>query len=184
MISNPKLAKRVGGAQTVPFFGWGQRQWNDHMPNGDFSEALLNSSFDWNGIRQAFVVATENDSLNGVAMLFGHLLSNTAQVFADVRTYWSPEAVKRVTGKTLTGVAKNGMIHLINSGSASLDGSGQMTKDGNSAMKPYWEITKAEVKKCLDALRYPASRDISGEAAIPPTFLPKGECRLPCRASI
>jgi len=93
------------------------------MPNGDFAEALMNSSFDWNGIREAFVFATENDSLNGVAMLFGKLLSNSAQIFADVRTYWSPAAVERVTGKKLTGAAANGIIHLINSGSASLDGS-------------------------------------------------------------
>lgn len=94
----------------------GQRQWTDFYPNGDFSEALLNTSFDWNGIREAFVVATENDACNGVAMLFGHLLTNRAQIFSDVRTYWSPEAVKRVTGKELTGMAANGIIHLINSG--------------------------------------------------------------------
>lgn len=86
------------------------------LSNGDFSEALLNTSFDWNGIREAFVVATENDACNGVAMLFGHLLTNRAQIFSDVRTYWSPEAVKRVTGKELTGMAANGIIHLINSG--------------------------------------------------------------------
>jgi L-fucose isomerase len=164
MVGNPKLAdlgfgEEAQGHNAIASGFQGQRQWTDHMPNGDFPEAILNSSFDWNGIRQAFVVATENDSLNGVAMLFGHLLTNTAQVFADVRTYWSPEAVKRVTGKTLTGTAANGMIHLINSGSASLDGSGRMKKNGDAAMKPFWEITEADVKSCLDATTwYPASQ--------------------------
>ena len=110
-------------------------------------EAILNSSFDWNGIRQPYLIATENDSLNGVVMLFGHLLTNAAQVFADVRTYWSPDAVKRVTGYELTGKAANGVIHLINSGSAALDGTGQQSIDGQPAMKPYWEITPEEA--CL-----------------------------------
>ncbi|MGL5801525.1 MAG: L-fucose isomerase, partial [Cetobacterium sp.] len=133
----------------------GQRQWTDYMPNGDFSEAILNSSFDWNGIREAFVVATENDSLNGVAMLFGHLLTGRAQIFSDVRTFWSPEAVKRVTGKELDGKAKNGLIHLINSGSSSLDGTGdQIDKDGNRVMKPFWEVTEEEVNKCLDSTKW------------------------------
>ena len=129
----------------------GQRQWTDFMPNGDFMESILNSSFDWNGIRKPLVVATENDCLNGVAMLFGHLVTNTAAIFSDVRTYWSPEAVKRVTGKELTGLAKNGIIHLINSGAASLDGTGEQEKDGKPAMKPFWEISEEEAQKCLDA---------------------------------
>lgn len=156
MIGNPILAK-VGfeeeamGHNAIAGGFQGQRQWTDHFPNGDFLEAMLNSSFDWNGIREAFVVATENDSLNGAAMLFGHLLTGTAQVFADVRTYWSPDAVKRVTGKELTGKAANGIIHLINSGAAALDGSGQQTIDGKPAMKPFWEITPEEAEKCLDA---------------------------------
>ena len=93
----------------------GQRQWTDHYPNGDMMEALLNSSFDWNGIREAYTFATENDTLNGVSMLFMHLLTNQAQLFSDVRSYWSPKAVERVTGKKLTGKAANGIIHLINS---------------------------------------------------------------------
>ena len=119
---------------------------------------MLNSTFDWNGIRQPYIVATENDCLNGVAMLFGHLLTNTAQVFADVRTYWSPEAVKRITGYQLSGIAESGIIHLINSGSAALDGTGEQTIDGKPAMKPYWEITPEEVAKCLEATRWrPAS---------------------------
>jgi L-fucose isomerase len=180
MIGNPRLAaiglgEEALGHHAIAAGFQGQRQWTDHMPNGDFSEAILNSSFDWNGIRQAFIVATENDSLNGVAMLFGHLLTNTAQVFADVRTYWSPEAVKRVTGKSLTGTAANGMIHLINSGSASLDGSGQMTSNDAPVMKPYWEISESDVKKCLDATTwYPADRGYFRGGGYSSNFLTKG----------
>lgn len=132
----------------------GQRQWTDHFPNGDFSEAILNSSFDWNGIREPYLLATENDSLNGVVMLFGHLLTNTAQIFADVRTYWSKEAVKRVSGKELTGKASNGIIHLINSGPAALDGTGQQAIDGKPALKPYWDITPEEALKCMNSTRW------------------------------
>jgi L-fucose isomerase len=156
MVGNDKLAEMGFGEEAMGhnaiLAGFqGQRQWTDHFPNGDFMEAILNSSFDWNGIRQPYLIATENDSLNGAVMLFGHLLTNTAQVFADVRTYWSPDAVKRVTGKELTGNAANGIIHLINSGSASLDGSGRQEIDGQPAMKPYWEITPQEAQACLDA---------------------------------
>ncbi|MGD0003200.1 MAG: L-fucose isomerase [Anaerolineaceae bacterium] len=156
MIGNPRL-KELGygeeamGHNAIAAGFQGQRQWTDHFPNGDFMEAILNSSFDWNGIRQPFVVATENDHLNGLSMLLGNLLTNSAQVFADVRTYWSPEAVKRVAGFTLSGAAEGGFIHLINSGSASLDGSGYQEINGNPAMKPFWEITAAEVEKCLAA---------------------------------
>lgn len=136
----------------------GQRQWTDFKPNGDFSEAILNSSFDWNGIRAPFTVATENDSLNGVSMLFGQLLTNTAQIFADVRTYWSPDAVERVTGWKPQGAAAGGFIHLINSGSATLDGTGRQERDGRPCMKPFWEITEAEVDACLKATTwYPAA---------------------------
>ncbi len=156
MIGNPKLKELGFGEEALGhnavFGGFqGQRAWTDHLPNGDFMEAILNSSFDWNGIRQAFVFATENDSLNGVAMLFGHLLTNTAQIFSDVRTYWSPEAVARVTGKKLIGKASGGIIHLINSGSTTLDATGRQKINGQSAMKPFWEITEAEAKACLDA---------------------------------
>ncbi|MBK7175062.1 MAG: L-fucose isomerase [Bacteroidales bacterium] len=161
MIGNPKL-KELGfgeesrGHNAILAGFQGQRQWTDYMPNADFPEAILNSSFDWNGIRQAFVLATENDSLNGVAMLFGHLLTNTAQVFSDVRTYWSPEAVERVTGKKLTGKATNGIIHLINSGSTTLDATArQKDRNGNPAMKPYWEITEKEMEECLSHTRWP-----------------------------
>lgn len=162
MIGNPRLAdlgfgEEALGHNAIAAGFQGQRQWTDHYPNGDFLEAILNSSFDWNGIREAFTVATENDSLNGVAMLFGHLLTNTAQVFADVRTYWSPAAIKRVTGWNPVGKAENGFIHLINSGSAALDGSGRQTIDGKPAMKPFWEITQKEADSCLDATTwYPA----------------------------
>jgi L-fucose/D-arabinose isomerase len=127
----------------------GQRQWTDHFPNGDFLETILNSSFDWNGRRQPYVVATENDALNGVAMLFGHLLTNTAQIFSDVRSYWSPEAVKRVTGIEPAGFAAGGFIHLINSGSTCLDGTGRQRKNGQPAIKPFWEIEEDEVRACL-----------------------------------
>ncbi len=154
MIGNPRLAEMGYGEEAAGFNALvsgfqGQRQWTDHFPNGDFMEAMLNSSFDWNGIREAFIMATENDSLNGVSMMFGHLLTNTSQIFSDVRTYWSPEAVKRVTGKTLQGIAKQGIIHLINSGSTTLDATGQMKKSGKSIMKPFWEITGEDVEKCL-----------------------------------
>jgi L-fucose isomerase len=121
-------------------------------------EALLNTSFDWNGIRQPFTVATENDCLNGVCMLLGHQLTNTAQIFADVRTYWSPASVKRVTGEELTGAASQGMIHLINSGAAALDGCGELKRDGRAVMKPFWEITSPEAQACLRATKWcPAS---------------------------
>lgn len=156
MVGNPKLAEMGYGEEAqghnalVSGFQ-GQRQWTDHMPNGDFLEAILNTSFDWNGRRAPYMVATENDCLNGVSMLFGYLLSNTAQIFADVRTYWSPAAVKRVTGHKLAGKAAGGILHLINSGAATLDGTGQQTHKGKPVMKPFWEITEEEVQKCLDA---------------------------------
>ncbi|MFZ4399227.1 MAG: L-fucose isomerase [Bacteroidales bacterium] len=162
MIGNPKLSELGFGEEALGhnaiFSGFqGQRQWTDHFPNGDFMEAILNSSFDWNGIREAFIVATENDSLNGVAMLFGHLLTNTAQVFSDVRTYWSPDAIKRVSGYKVEGLAVNGIIHLINSGSSALDGSGQQISNEIPAMKPFWKITAEEAQRCLDATTWPVA---------------------------
>lgn len=153
----------------------GQRHWTDHFPNGDFMEAILNSSFDWNGIRTPYLLSTENDSLNGTAMLFGYLLTNTAQVFADVRTYWSPEAVKRVTGYSLTGQAGGGLIHLINSGAASLDATGQMELDGKPAMKPFWDISGADVEKCLKATTwYPAMTEYFRGGGYSSLFLTRG----------
>lgn len=162
MVGNPELEQLGFGEEAMGHNALvagfqGQRQWTDHFSNGDFMEAILNSSFDWNGIRQPYLMATENDSLNGVAMMFGHLLNNSAQVFADVRTYWSPEAVKRVTGWEPEGLTKGGFIHLINSGSASLDGSGRQTQNGKPVMKPFWEITEEETDDCLEAtVWYPA----------------------------
>ncbi len=155
MVGNPELKELGYGEESLGHHAiaagfQGQRQWTDHFPNGDFMEAVLSSSFDWNGIRQPYMVATENDSLNGVSMLFGHLLTGSAQVFSDVRTYWSPEAVRRVTGLRLTGEAKNGFIHLINSGPSALDGTGQQTLDGKPAMKPWYTIEEEEVKRCLE----------------------------------
>lgn len=153
----------------------GQRQWTDFLPNGDFTESLLNSSFDWNGVREAITLATENDACNGVAMLFGHLLSNRAQLFSDVRTYWSPESVERVTGKKLTGLAAGGMIHLLNSGATCLDATGRQQENGAPTMKPFWEISPEEVEDCLDATTwYPANRDYFRGGGFSSNFLSKG----------
>ncbi|HTS19230.1 MAG TPA: L-fucose isomerase [Verrucomicrobiae bacterium] len=159
MIGNPKLAEMGFGEEALGHNSiaagfQGQRQWTDHLPNGDFLEAILCSSFDWNGIRQPFVVATENDCLNGATMLFGHLLTGGAQVFADVRTYWSPDAVRRVTGKKLTGDAEGGILHLINSGPAALDATGEQEIEGRPAMKPWWTITPEDAGKCLGATEW------------------------------
>ena len=156
LVGNARLAELGYGEEALGHNAiaagfQGQRQWTDHFPNGDFMEAILNTSFDWNGIREPYIVATENDALNGICMLFGQLLTGTAQIFADVRTYWSPQAVKRVSGHDLVGLASEGILHLINSGPASLDGTGQQEIDGQPAIKPYWEITPKEAKRCLEA---------------------------------
>ena len=181
MIGNPKLAK-IGyveesmGHNAIASGFQGQRQWTDHYTNGDFLEAILNSSFDWNGIREAFIVATENDSLNGAAMLFGHLLTDTAQIFSDVRTYWSPAAVKRVTDYDLEGKAANGIIHLINSGSTTLDGTGQQKLNGESVMKPFWEINEEEANNCLKATHWcPAALEYFRGGGYSSQFLTQGE---------
>ncbi len=162
MVGNPRLAELGFGEEALGHNAiaggfQGQRQWTDHFPNGDFMEAILCSSFDWNGIRPPMVFATENDALNGACMLCGYLLTNTAQIFADVRTYWSPEAIQRVTGKKLGSRLAGGFLHLINSGAATLDGAGQQSRNGTPAMKPFWEITAAEVEKCLRATSWPAA---------------------------
>ncbi len=135
----------------------GQRQWTDFYPNGDFAEALCNSSFDWNGAREPYILATENDTLNGIGMLFMKLLTGRAQIFADVRTYWSPDAVKKATGYDLEGVAKEagGFLHLINSGAACLDACGEVKdENGNGVMKPFWEMSEQDIKACLDATEW------------------------------
>lgn len=185
MVGNPKL-KELGfgeealGHNAIAAGFQGQRQWTDFYPNGDFAEAILNSSFDWTGVRAPYMLATENDALNGTVMLFSYLLTNTAQIFADVRTYWSPDAVERVTGKKLEGLAANGMIHLINSGAATLDGSGQQSdKDGNPAMKAFWDISEAEAKACLNATTWmPANREYFRGGGFSSKFLTKGG--MPC----
>ncbi len=156
MVGNSRLSEagyreEARGHNAIAGGFQGQRQWTDHKPNGDFLEAILCSSFDWNGIRPPYVVATENDALNGATMLLGCLLTHTAQLFSDVRTYWSPEAIKRVTGHSLTGLAEGGVLHLINSGPSALDWTGEQTLDGNPALKPHWEIRPEETRRCLEA---------------------------------
>ncbi len=180
MDGNPVLKKNgwneEGNGNNAIAAGFqGQRQWTDFMPNGDFMESILCASFDWNGRRAPYVVATENDCMNGVAMLFGHLMTNSAPVFSDVRTYWSPDAVKRVTGKTLEGYAKNGIIHLINSGAAAVDAAGEQEIDGKPAMKPFWDISDAEAQKCLDATRWtPGNRGYFRGGGFSSTFRTRG----------
>ena len=130
----------------------GQRNWTDWLPNADFTEAIMASTFDWNGPKAPVPFATENDTLNGVSMMIGTLLTGTAPCFHDVRTYWSPDATERVTGKRPEGKAKDGFIHLINSGATALDGSGAAKNEkGEGCMKPYWEMTDADIKACLEA---------------------------------
>lgn len=189
LIGNPKLAEmgykeEAMGHNAICGGFQGQRQWTDFLPNGDFSEAILNSSFDWNGIRKPFAFATENDHLNGISMLFNQLLTNTSQLFADVRTYWSPEAIERISGWKPDGMLKDGAIHLINSGSCTLDGTGQQTKDGNPVMKPFWEITANEVDKMLEATKWhPANLEYFRGGGYSSKFLSKAGmpvtmCRL------
>ena len=181
MKGNPRLremgfAEESLGHNAIAGGFQGQRQWTDWKPNGDFCEALLNTSFDWNGRREPVIVATENDALNGVTMLFMHLLTQKAQMFSDVRTYWSPEAVERVTGKKLEGLAANGMIHLINSGATTLDATGRASDgDGNATMKHWWEITDADEKAILEHTQWPpADRDYFRGGGFSSCFLTRG----------
>jgi len=162
MLGNPKLAdlgfgEEAAGHNAILAGFQGQRQWTDFLPNGDFFETIANTTFDWSGPRQPHLVATENDSLNGVSMLFGHLLTNTPQIFSDVRTFWSSESVKRVTGYTLEGEAVGGIIDLRNSGATTLDGSGKATRDGKPVMKPFWEMFEEDISACLEATTFHAS---------------------------
>ncbi len=161
MVGNPKLAEmgfgeEAQGHNALAAGFQGQRQWTDARPNGDFLEAILTSSFDWNGIRQSYVLATENDALNGAGMLFGHLLTQgEATLFADLRTFWSAEAVERVTGHKLEGHAQGGLLHLINSGPAALDWTGEATDaDGKHTIKPWYDLKAEEAQKCLDATKW------------------------------
>lgn len=189
MIGNEKLSEighkeEAMGHNAIAGGFQGQHQWTDFLPDGDFSEAILNSSFDWNGIREPFTFATEDDHLNGISMLFNKLLTNTAQIFADVRTYWSPEAIEQVSGWKPAGRLENGTIHLINSGSCTLDGTGRQTKDGKPVMKPFWEITEEEVNKMLEATTWhPASLEYMRGGEYSSQFLTKPDmpvtmCRL------
>ena len=181
MHGNPKLAEMgyfeeakapnaiLGGVQ-------GQRQWTDYKPNFDFPESMMCTSFDWNGIREADVLATENDSLNGISMLFGHLLTNKGVMFSDIRTYWSPEAVERVTGKKPEGAAAGGFIHLINSGATTLDATGAMSdNEGRPVMKSPWEMTAEDAEACLKATSWmPADRDYFRGGGYSSHFLTRG----------
>ena len=158
MNGNDKLPKgreeEMVGHNAIAAGFQGQRQWTDFYPNCDFPEALLNTTFDWNGAREPYVFATENDVLNGLGMLFMKLLTNRAQIFADVRTYWSPEALKKAANYELTGHAKDagGFIHLINSGAACLDACGLATdENGNAVMKEWFNVTEEDQKKILAA---------------------------------
>ena len=177
MQGNPRLSemgyREEGDGHNAIAGGFqGQRQWTDHFPNGDFAEAMLCSSFDWNGIREPMVVATENDALNGIMMLFGHLLTGTASGFSDVRTFWSKESVKRITGYDLE---VPGLIHLLNSGATTLDATGECSRDGKPVMKPYWEITDAEAKKCLEATQWrPAGVEYFRGGGFSSNFISRG----------
>lgn len=190
MKGNPKLAEKgwaeeAGGHGAIAAGFQGQRQWTDHSPNGDIMETLLNTNFDWNGPRQpAGVVATENDSLNGASMLFGYLLTNTPQIFSDVRTFWSPESVERVTGWKPEGLAADGFLDLRNSGSTTLDGAGQSMRDGDHVIKPWWEVTPQDQRAALDATTFhPAAYEYFPGGGFSTHFRTAGEmpvtmCRL------
>ena len=177
MVGNPKLAKLNFGEEALGHNAiaagfQGQRHWTDHLPNGDFMEAMLNSTYDWNGVRPPYILATENDSLNAVCMLLGNQLTGQAQIFADVRTYWSPDSVERVTGFR----PEQGFLHLINSGSAALDGTGQhKDANGNPTIKPAWEVTEEDGKRCLEHTRWcPAVHEYFRGGGLSSQFLTKG----------
>ncbi len=163
MKGNPKLAEmgwieESKGRNAILGGFQGQRNWTDFMPNADFSEAILNTSFDWNGKREPIPFATENDGLNGVTQLLLHQITSKAAIFADVRTYWSPEAVERVTGWKPDGIAENGFIHLINSGAAALDGTGaSLNESGENCMKNWWDMTDKDIDACLKATTWPCA---------------------------
>ncbi|WP_026460374.1 L-fucose isomerase [Schaalia suimastitidis] len=189
MEGNPRLAElgfveEAGGHGALASGFQGQRQWTDHFPNGDVMETLLNTNFDWNGKRKPYIMATENDSLNGASMLFGHLLTNTPQIFSDVRTYWSPEAIERVTGWKPEGRAAVGLLDLRNSGSTTLDGAGKAVRDGEHVIKPWWEMTDEDIQATLDASTFhPASTGYFRGGGFSTHFRTEGEmpvtmCRI------
>lgn len=163
MKGNSKLAEKgwleeAKGRNAVLGGFQGQRNWTDFMPNADFTEAILNTTFDWNGKREPIPFATENDGLNGATQLLLHQVTSRAAIFADVRTYWSPEAVERVTGWKPDGIAENGFIHLINSGAAALDGTGaSLNENGENCMKNWWDMTDNDIGACLKATTWPCA---------------------------
>ncbi len=182
MLGNPKLAEmgwvEESNGRNAIFGGFqGQRQWTDYKPNADFTEAILNTNFDWNGKRQPFILATENDTLNGTAMLFLKLVSNRPAVFADVRTYWSPDAVKRVTGYEVSGKAAGGFIHLLNSGAAALDGNGRAKNaDGEPVMKEWWNMTDDDMAAILENTKWaPANKGYFRGGGFSSQYSTKGE---------
>ena len=184
MVGNPKLAEMGFGEEAVgrnAIAGGfqGQRQWTDHWPNGDVAETFCNSSFDWTGPKQPTILATENDSLNGVCMLLMWLLTNRASMFADVRTYWSDAAVRRATGKGLAGIAKAGVIHLLNSGSCCLDAAGAMKERGKPVFKNWWEVTRADIEATMKATRWvPAGVEYFRGGGFSSSFLTPGKMPL------
>ncbi|MBM7840941.1 L-fucose isomerase [Alkalihalobacillus xiaoxiensis] len=192
MVGNPTLSSKgfleeAEGHHALISGFQGQRQWTDYAPNGDFMEALLNSSFDWNGAREPYIFATENDNLNAVSMLFGHLLTNTSQLFADVRSFWSPKSISRVcNGYSLKGKAEHGIIHLINSGAASLDFTGHHKRNGEPVVKPFWEITTNEVESSLHATTwYPATTEYFRGGGFSSQFVTDGEMPVTmCRVNL
>lgn len=155
----------------------GQRMWTDYKPNGDYTEAILNSTFDWNGKKQPILLATESDNCNGLAMLFGNMLTGRASIFADVRTYWSPAAVERCTGWKAEGLAKNGFMHLLNSGAAALDGTGAVKdENGNSVMKRWWDVTDKDIEAMLAKTEFsPANRGYFRGGGFSSSYSTEGE---------
>ncbi|MGI6742415.1 MAG: L-fucose isomerase [Eubacteriales bacterium] len=182
MLGNPRLVElgfiEESNGRNAIFGGFqGQRQWTDYLPNADFTEAIMNSTFDWNGKRQPFILATENDSLNAVAMLFLNLVSNRPAIFSDVRTYWSPAAVKRVTGYELTGKASGGLMHLLNSGASALDGNGgSLDENGNHVMKEWWNVTEQDIENMLANTKWaPANKCYFRGGGFSSQYISRGE---------
>ena len=182
MLGNPKLDE-IGrheealGRNAILAGFQGQRMWTDYKPNGDYTEAILNSTFDWNGKKQPLLLATESDNCNGLAMLFENLLTGQASAFADVRTYWSPEAVERLHGLEADGRAKDGFMHLINSGAAALDATGVCKdKDGQPRMKKWWDVTQKDIAAMLKATKFsPANRGYFRGGGFSSTFSTESE---------
>ena len=182
MLGNPVLADmgyvEESNGRNAIFGGFqGQRQWTDYKPNADFTEAILNTTFDWNGKRPPFILATENDGLNGLAMLLLNLVTNRPAIFSDVRTYWSPDAVKRVADYEVTGKAANGFMHLINSGASALDGNGaSKDENGESVMKEWWNVTDADMEAMLVATKWaPANKGYFRGGGFSSQYVSKGE---------